>query len=91
MNGISRDSEIKLSLEKKQIIILREIQLVYYSLPLFKFQRFLFPPLRINGSVEKSDKEKNRNGFEFARYYHVMDPDIYIKSELYSQYLVSRF
>jgi len=88
--ALSRDGELTLYHEKKHKIQLRKIELIYYALPPSRYQEFVFPAMRIIGSVTPISKNADRNGFEFARYYHIVHPDEYVKAEFYAHYLISR-
>lgn len=87
--AITKDRELSLYHERKHKIRLTKMDLVYYSLPPFMFQEYVFPALRVIGSVSLGSAKKKNQGFEFARYFHVAPAKAYAKANLYADYLVT--
>lgn len=86
--AISSDREILLYFEKGYDISISSVELVYYSLPPFKFQEFTFPALRVIGAA--TPKKNKNEGFEFSRFYNAAPPKYYAKENIYADYLVNR-
>jgi len=87
---IAEDKEVRLYHERGYTVELTEMELVYYSLPPFMYQEYVFPALRVIGSVFPGTSEnEKRQGFEFARYFHVVSAEEYAKAGLYADYLIT--
>lgn len=89
-SALKTDGELRLYLKKNYKIQFREIELVYNSLPPFMYQGIIFPVLKVLGSIKSNFEKDQGKGFEFGRYYHLVHPNDYVKSELYAKYLVTR-
>lgn len=87
---IAQDRELILYKEKQYSIKITDINLVYFSLPPFKYQDYIFPAFRIIGSAVPKDKDRKHEGFEFARFYNAAPPESYAKADIYADYLATR-
>lgn len=86
--ALSDDKELLLHKRKGSSIKLSKIDLIYFSFSPFKYQDYLFPALRVVGSVVP---QKNRlEGFEISRYYNAAAPKSYIKAGIYADYLACK-
>ena len=88
--AISQDRELVFHHKKRSLIQLNQVELVYFTMPPYKYQDYAFPSIHIIGSVIPEDKELRKRGFEFARFYNAAAPESYAKAELYADYLLSR-
>lgn len=88
--AISQDRELVEYHAKQYLIKLNQIELVYFTMPPYNYQDYVFPALHVIGSVIPKDTESKDNGFEFARFYNAALPESYIKAELYANYLLGR-
>lgn len=84
---VAHDRELASYHEKGQSIELSKIDLVYYSLPAFKHQGYLFPALHVVGSVVREETEGGGTGFEFARFYNAAPTRNYADAGIYADYL----
>lgn len=84
---VAQDRELVLYHEKQHSIKLTRVDLVYFALPPFNYQEYVFPSLRVVGSV--ISEENKREGFEFARFYNAAPPRSYAKADLYADYLIT--
>lgn len=87
---IAQDRELVLYNEKQYSIRLTEIKLVYFSLPPFKYQNYIFPAFRVIGAAIPKDKKYRHEGFEFSRFYNAAPSESYAKADIYADYLVTR-
>ncbi len=87
--AIAQDGELILYKERQHSIKLTNINIVYFSLPPFKYQNYIFPVFRVIGSVIPKDKGDKHEGFEFSRYYNVAPPESYAKADIYAGYLAT--
>jgi hypothetical protein len=88
--GLVSDGEISLYQKKDYLTKLTQIDLVYFTLPPFKYQDYVFPTLRVIGSCIPRGAKRRHEGFEFARYYQAVPVKEYAKADLYAEYLISR-
>jgi hypothetical protein len=88
--AIVRDGEILLYHRKGYETKLTRIDLVYFALPPFKYQDYVFPALRVVGACVPREEKRREEGFEFARYYQAVTPKEYAKADFYAEYLISR-
>lgn len=88
-SALKTDGELRLYLKRNYKIQFNEVELVYYSLPPFKYQEVIFPVLKVLGSITSKGEKDQGNGFDFGRYYHLVQPNDYIESEMYAKYLMT--
>lgn len=85
---LTRDRELIQYHERGATIELTAIDLVYYALPPFAFQEFVFPALRVIASVADTSAKPNE-AFEIARFFHATSADDYMRAECYANYLTT--
>lgn len=88
--AISQDRELAQYPKKQYLIKFNQIKLVYFTMPPYNYQDYVFPALHVIGSVIPKDTGAKDTGFEFARFYNAALPESYIKAELYANYLMGR-
>lgn len=88
--ALSQDRELLGHYKKDALIGLSKVDLVYMSLPPYKFQDYIFPALRTVGFVIPERGEKRLDGFEFAKFYNALPAEQYAKNDLYADYLFAR-
>ena len=82
-----RDPELQLYHRRGSTISIVEVDLCYWALQPDINQDYIFPTLRVEGSVVFENSSKEPEGFEFSRYYNAVEPQEYAKSKIYAHYL----
>ncbi len=82
--GLLRDPELVKYHELGHSIRITRLDLIYYALPAFDHQAFLFPAFQVEGTVidPKSESE-----FDFGRFHHVAPPANYEAAGARAHYL----
>ena len=86
---LARDRELAMYHDKGYAIKLNQVRLVYYAMPPFEYQEYVYPALEVFGFAVPRQREKRREGFGFARFYNAAPPKAYIQAELFADYLLS--
>ena len=87
--ALTADPELSAYHEQGYRIDLTDLDLVYYTLPAFAYQTLVFPALRAKGRA-LGKGERGEQGFEFARFLHVVSAEDYARADLFADYLAKQ-
>lgn len=88
---LMHDTELQLYLQRGSQIALQQVDLVYWAMRPEANQDYVFPALRVDGSVVFTESLNEPEGFEFSRLYNAAMPQQYAASQIYADYLVKQF
>ncbi len=88
--SLTKDPELEFYHGKKHKITLTSVDLIYMALPPDMFQDYLFPAFRVVGHVTPPDDRQKSRSFEFARFFHAISPEQYLKVDILSHHLGTR-
>jgi hypothetical protein len=86
--SIKRDQELALHLKKAESSIkISATELIYFTMPPFKYQTWVFPALHVVGSVIPNNEKDT--AFGFAKFYNAGPIEAYSRAGIVAGYLLS--